>query len=143
VTWNLPFRFRRSGMSPSPGEKVEFCLQVDGPGHYGRIGADREAEQVVNLSTMAIVCCFACRSHPTIFISASFVPSLLVGYLKVYSARREADLVMSSVTEKSARLANLNVRPLMLRHAPAWNRRVPLDAERCAARSALPTSSPG
>src|SRR4030095_2169027 len=26
-----------------------------------------------------MACCFACRSHPTIFISASFVPSLLVG----------------------------------------------------------------
>jgi transposase len=37
-------------------------------------------------------------SQPTIFISASFVPSLLVGYRKVYSARREADVVMSSVT---------------------------------------------
>jgi hypothetical protein len=48
--------------------------------------------------TMAIVCCFACRSQPTIFISASFVPSLLVGYRKVYSGRREADVVMSSVT---------------------------------------------
>jgi len=29
--------------------------------------------------------------QPTIFISASFVPSLLVGYRKVYSARCEAD----------------------------------------------------
>jgi hypothetical protein len=47
---------------------------------------------------MAMLCCFACRSQPTIFISASFVPSLLVGYRKVYSARREADVVMSSVT---------------------------------------------
>src|ERR1700745_2922594 len=26
---------------------------------------------------MAMVCCLACRSQPTIFISASFVPSLL------------------------------------------------------------------
>src|SRR3989442_12496329 len=46
---------------------------------------------------MAMVCCFACRSHPKIFISASFVPSFLVGYRKVYSGRREADVVMSSV----------------------------------------------
>jgi len=29
-----------------------------------------------------MVCCFACRSHPRIFISASFVPSFLVGTLK-------------------------------------------------------------
>ena len=43
------------------------------------------------------VCCFACRSQPTIFFSASFVPSLCVGYRKVYSGRREADVVMSSV----------------------------------------------
>ena len=42
-------------------------------------------------------CCLACRSKPTIFISASFVPSLLVGYRKVYSGRREADVVMTSV----------------------------------------------
>src|SRR5438046_1858818 len=46
---------------------------------------------------MAMVCCFACRSHPRIFISASFVPSLWVRHHKVYSSRREADLVMSSV----------------------------------------------
>jgi hypothetical protein len=32
----------------------------------------------------------------TPFISASFVPSFLVGYRKVYSGRREAALVMSS-----------------------------------------------
>src|SRR5579864_8235831 len=54
----------------------------------------------VSVSTMAIVCCFACRSHPTIFISASFVPSLLVGYRKVYSGRREADVVMTSAIRK-------------------------------------------
>src|ERR1022692_4021304 len=47
-------------------------------------------------------CCFACRSHPRIFISASFVPSFLVGYRKVYSGRREADVVMSSVIAKAA-----------------------------------------
>src|SRR4029077_81886 len=47
---------------------------------------------------MAIVCCFACRSQPTTFISASFVPSFLVGYRKVYSGRRGADVVMSSLT---------------------------------------------
>ena len=52
----------------------------------------------VSVSTIAIVCCFACRSQPTIFISASFVPSLLVGYCKVYSGRRGADVVMSSPT---------------------------------------------
>src|SRR4029077_6742549 len=52
----------------------------------------------VSVSTMAIVCCFACRSQPTIFISASFGPSLLVGYRKVYSGRRGADVVMSSAT---------------------------------------------
>src|SRR4029077_20322519 len=46
---------------------------------------------------MAMLCCRACRSQPTIFISASFVPSLLVGYRKVYSVRCEADLVMTSV----------------------------------------------
>src|SRR4029077_6290106 len=44
-----------------------------------------------------MVCCFACRSHPRIFISASFVPSLFGWNRKVYSGRREADLVMSSV----------------------------------------------
>src|SRR5207244_3254023 len=48
------------------------------------------------------VCCFACRSHPKIFISASFVPSFLVGYRKVYSGRREADVVMSSATGQSS-----------------------------------------
>jgi hypothetical protein len=37
----------------------------------------------VSVSTVAMLCCFACRSQPTIFISASFVPSLLVGYRKV------------------------------------------------------------
>src|SRR5712692_8050945 len=51
----------------------------------------------VSVSTMAMVCCFACRSHPRIFISASFVPSLFGWNRKVYSGRREADLVMSSV----------------------------------------------
>jgi len=51
----------------------------------------------VSVSTIAMVCCFACRSHPRIFISAYFVPSFLVGYRKVYSGRREADVVMSSV----------------------------------------------
>src|SRR5262249_25007818 len=29
--------------------KVELCLQVDGSSHYGRIGAVRQAQQVVNL----------------------------------------------------------------------------------------------
>jgi hypothetical protein len=58
------------------------CLSVNSP---------------VSVSTMAMVCCFACRSHPRIFISASFVPSFLVGYRKVYSGRREADVVMSSI----------------------------------------------
>jgi hypothetical protein len=33
----------------------------------------------VSLSTIAMLCCPAWRSQPTIFISASFVPSLLVG----------------------------------------------------------------
>ena len=47
---------------------------------------------------LAIVCCLACRSQPTIFISASFVPSLLVGYRKVYSVPCEADVVMTSPT---------------------------------------------
>jgi hypothetical protein len=61
-------------------------------------GEQRQLNSPVSVSTMAMVCCFACRSHPRIFISASFVPSLLVGYRKVYSARREADVVMSSVT---------------------------------------------
>src|SRR6202521_456176 len=51
----------------------------------------------VSVSTIAMDCCFACRSHPRIFIPASFVPSFLVGYRKVYSGRREADVVMSSV----------------------------------------------
>jgi hypothetical protein len=51
----------------------------------------------VSVSTMAMLCCFACRSQPTIFISASFVPSLFGLYRKVYSGRREADVVMSSV----------------------------------------------
>src|ERR1017187_7900098 len=51
----------------------------------------------VSVSTIAMVCCFACRSHPTIFISASSVPSLWVRHHKVYSGRREADVVMSSV----------------------------------------------
>src|ERR1700758_5531889 len=51
---------------------------------------------------MAMVCCLACRSQPTIFISASFVPSLLVGYRKVYSVRCEADVVMTSATFRSA-----------------------------------------
>src|SRR5450759_2191292 len=46
-----------------------------------------------------MVCCFACRSHPTIFISASSVPSLWVRHHKVYSGRREADVVMSSVIQ--------------------------------------------
>jgi hypothetical protein len=45
---------------------------------------------------MAMVCCLACRSHPRIFISASSVPNLCVGHHKVYSGRREADVVMSS-----------------------------------------------
>src|SRR5215467_7875781 len=49
-----------------------------------------------------MLCCPAWRSQPTIFISASFVPSLLVGYRKVYSVRCEADVVMTSVI-KSAR----------------------------------------
>ncbi len=52
---------------------------------------------------MAMVCCFACRSHPGIFISASFVPSLFGWNRKVYSGRREADLIMSSVTFQLAR----------------------------------------
>src|SRR5262252_5597173 len=47
---------------------------------------------------MAMLCCPAWRSQPTIFISASFVPSLLVGYRKVYSVRCEADVVMTSGT---------------------------------------------
>ena len=48
---------------------------------------------------MAMLCCLACRSQPTIFISASFVPSLF-GWnpVKVYSGRREADVLMSSPT---------------------------------------------
>jgi excisionase family DNA binding protein len=41
--------------------------------------------------------------HARIFISASFVPSFLVGYRKVYSGRREADVVMSSVIAKNQR----------------------------------------
>ena len=56
----------------------------------------------VSVSTMAMVCCLACRSQPTIFISASFVPSLLVGYRKVYSVRCEADVVMTSVNFRIA-----------------------------------------
>src|SRR6266550_2155334 len=51
--------------------------------------------------TMAMVCCFACRSYPRIFISASFVPSLFGWNRKVYSGRREADLVMSSAINLS------------------------------------------
>src|SRR5215470_7414080 len=47
---------------------------------------------------MAMLCCLACRSQHTIFISASFVPSLLVGYRKVYSVSGEADVVMTSAT---------------------------------------------
>jgi hypothetical protein len=46
---------------------------------------------------MAMVCCLAWRSQPTIFISASSSRAFLVGYRKVYSGRREADVVMSSV----------------------------------------------
>src|SRR5262249_5675183 len=53
----------------------------------------------VSLSNMAMLCCLACRSHPTIFISASFVPSLFgLDNEKVYSGRREAGVLMSSVT---------------------------------------------
>src|SRR5260370_42344547 len=51
----------------------------------------------VSVSTIAIVCCLACRSQPTIFISASFVPSLWVRHHKVYSGPCEADVVMTSV----------------------------------------------
>src|SRR4029077_17250855 len=56
-----------------------------------------------------MVCCFACRSHPRIFISASFVPSLFGCNRKVYSGRREADLVMSSVTAQRAWLRSVGV----------------------------------
>jgi hypothetical protein len=55
-----------------------------------------------SVSTMAMVGCFACRSHPRIFLSASFVPSFLVGYRKVYSGRREADVVKLSGQNKAA-----------------------------------------
>ena len=54
----------------------------------------------VSVSTMATVCCFACRSHPGIFNSASFVPSLFGWYHKVYWGRSEAAFVMSSVTNE-------------------------------------------
>ena len=58
---------------------------------------------------MAMVCCLACRSQPTIFISASFVPSLLVGYRKVYSGRCEADVVMTSVMLASEDCSSLSL----------------------------------
>src|ERR1017187_2307039 len=64
----------------------------------------------VSVSTIAMVCCFACRSHPTIFISASSVPSLWVRHHKVYSGRREADVVMSSVGNSARRTGRWSVR---------------------------------
>ena len=57
----------------------------------------------VYVSIMAMVCGFACRLHPGIFISASFAPSLFGSNRKVYSGGREADLVMSSATSEVAR----------------------------------------
>src|SRR6266536_4456120 len=58
----------------------------------------------VSVSNMAMLCCLACRSHPTIFISASFVPSLFwLDTAKVYSGRREADVLMSSATGDSTK----------------------------------------
>src|SRR5438132_13963104 len=78
---------------------------------------------------MAIVCCFACRSHPKIFISASFVPSFLVGYRKVYSGRREADVVMSSSVIQRPGLRRLEKLPHF--HAMPLERSVMFLLEYC------------
>jgi hypothetical protein len=49
------------------------------------------------VSSIAIVCWRACKSHPIIRISASFGPSTVrVNAETVYSGRREADVVMPS-----------------------------------------------
>ena len=56
----------------------------------------------VFVSTIAMVCCLACRSQPTIFISASFVPSLF--WLDTAKSTRSVvgpDVVMTSVTSES------------------------------------------
>jgi transposase len=46
-------------------------------------------------------------AKPTIFISASFVPSLFGWYRKVYSGRREADVLMPSPTRYTTQNASL------------------------------------
>jgi len=64
----------------------------------------------VSLSNIAIVCCRACRSHPIIFISASFDPSSVrLGHRTVYSARREADFVMLSLIWKRFNLRFIRI----------------------------------
>src|ERR1035438_154804 len=57
----------------------------------------------VSVSTIAMVCCFACRSHPTIFISASSVPSLWVRHHKVIlgSSRGRRRYVISYASARS------------------------------------------
>src|ERR1039458_3225681 len=80
----------------------------------------------VSVSTIAMVCCFACRSHPTIFISASSVPSLWVRHHKVYSGRREADVVMSSAI-------NLEVVSCDESSPPEMQPRIPRPLQRQAA----------
>ena len=55
--------------------------------------------RVVSVSTMAMVCCLACRSQPTIFISASFRPEpFWLDTAKSTRVRGEADVVMTSAT---------------------------------------------
>src|ERR1700730_6043563 len=76
----------------------------------------------VAVSTMAIVCCLACRSHPTILISASFVPSFLVGYRKVYSGRHEADVAMSSPTEVCKSGLGSGAISVLARNTDRWGR---------------------
>jgi hypothetical protein len=50
------------------------------------------------VSSIATVCWRACKSHPIICISASFGPSTVrVNAETVYSGRREAGVVMTSI----------------------------------------------
>jgi hypothetical protein len=62
------------------------------------VGKFLSTNSPVSVSTMAMVCCLACRSQPTIFISASFVPSLFGWIPQSLLGRCEADVVMTSAT---------------------------------------------
>jgi hypothetical protein len=52
---------------------------------------------------MAMVCCLACRSHAYNFHLGLLRPERFwLGYRKVYSGRREADVVITSIRRGTA-----------------------------------------